>query len=46
MPKGLYTLKLRKVEVAVTQIIHGKPVSNRDARLHHEVLEYFLQVAP
>ncbi len=46
MPEAPYTLNMKKVEIAVTQIIHGKPVSNREALLNPEALEYFVQVAP
>jgi acetoacetyl-CoA synthetase len=46
MPDAPYTLNMKKVEIAVTQIIHGRPVSNRDALLNPEVLDYFIRVAP
>ncbi len=46
MPEAPYTLNMKKVEIAVTQILHGRPVSNRDALLNPEVLDYFVQVAP
>jgi len=46
MPDAPYTFNMKKVEIAVTQIIHGKPVSNRDALLNPEVLDYFTKVAP
>jgi acetoacetyl-CoA synthetase len=46
MPDAPYTFNMKKVEIAVTQIIHGRPVSNRDALLNPEVLDYFIQVAP
>jgi acetoacetyl-CoA synthetase len=45
MPDAPYTLNMKKVEIAVTQILHGRPVSNRDALLNPEVLDYFIRVA-
>ncbi len=36
-----YTFSMKKVEMAVTNIIHGKPVTNRDALSNPESLDYF-----
>ena len=36
-----YTLNMKKVEIAVTNIIHGRPVSNRDALINPESLDYY-----
>ena len=41
MPGAPYTLNMKKVESAVTNIIHGRPVTNRDALSNPEVLDYF-----
>jgi len=46
MPAAPYTLNMKKVESAVTNIIHGRPVSNRDALSNPEVLDYFEKVVP
>ena len=32
---------MKKVESAVTNIIHGRPVSNRDALTNPESLDYY-----
>jgi acetoacetyl-CoA synthetase len=40
-----YTLNMKKVEGAVTNVIHGKPVLNRDALANPESLEYFKDLA-
>jgi acetoacetyl-CoA synthetase len=36
-----YTFSMKKVEIAVTNIIHGKPVTNRDALTNPESLEFY-----
>ena len=36
-----YTLNMKKVESAVTNIINGRPVSNKDALINPEALEYY-----
>jgi acetoacetyl-CoA synthetase len=46
MPDAPYTLNMKKVESAVTNIIHGKPVLNRDALMNPEVLDYFQKILP
>lgn len=46
MPDAPYTLNMKKVESAVTNIIHGRPVLNRDALSNPEVLDYFEKILP
>lgn len=46
MPGAPYTLNMKKVESAVTNIIHGRPVTNRDALINPEVLDYFESIVP
>jgi acetoacetyl-CoA synthetase len=46
MPDAPYTLNMKKVESAVTNIIHGRPVLNRDALMNPEVLDYFEKIIP
>jgi acetoacetyl-CoA synthetase len=46
MPEAPYTLNMKKVESAVTNILHGRPVLNRDALVNPEVLDYFEKIVP
>ncbi len=46
MPSAPYTLNMKKVESAVTNIIHRRPVLNRDALMNPEVLDYFEKIVP
>ncbi len=46
MPSAPYTMNMKKVESAVTNIIHGRPVLNRDALSNPEVLDYFEKIVP
>jgi len=46
MPDAPYTLNMKKVESAVTHIIHGRPVLNRDALMNPQVLDYFEKILP
>ncbi len=46
MPDAPYTLNMKKVESAVTNIIHGRPVTNRDALSNPDVLDYFERIVP
>jgi acetoacetyl-CoA synthetase len=46
MPSAPYTLNMKKVESAVTNILHGRPVLNRDALSNPEVLDYFEKIVP
>ncbi|MFQ5711431.1 MAG: acetoacetate--CoA ligase [Candidatus Geothermarchaeales archaeon] len=41
-----YTFNMKKVEIAVTNIIHGRPVTNRDALINPESLDYFERILP
>jgi len=43
-PDVPYTFNMKKVEIAVTNIIHGKPVLNRDALINPESLDYFEKI--
>ncbi|KJS31866.1 MAG: acetoacetyl-CoA synthetase [Desulfatitalea sp. BRH_c12] len=36
-----YTLNMKKVEMAVRKVIAGQPVSNRDALMNPELLDYY-----
>ena len=38
------TISGKKVEIAVTRLIHGDPISNRDALANPDALDYFTQV--
>ena len=40
-----YTLNMKKVELAVQKMIHGKEVKNKDALKNPEALEYFANIA-
>jgi len=44
MPEAPYTFSMRKVESVVTDIIHGRPVSNRGALMNPQVLDYFEKI--
>ena len=46
MPDAPYTMNMKKVESAVTNIIHGRPVLNRDALSNPQVLDYFEKIVP
>jgi acetoacetyl-CoA synthetase len=46
VPDVPYTFSMKKVEIAVTNIIHGKPVLNRDALINPESLNYFEKILP
>ena len=46
MPGIPYTLNMKKVESAVTNIVNGRPVMNRDALKNPEVLDYFEKIVP
>ncbi|MCJ7655580.1 MAG: acetoacetate--CoA ligase [Dehalococcoidia bacterium] len=41
VPDIPYTLNMKKVERAVTNIIHSRPVSNRDALVNPQSLDYY-----
>jgi len=46
VPDIPYTLNMKKVESAVTNIIHSRPVSNRDALVNPESLDYYESILP
>ena len=46
VPDIPYTLNMKKVETAVTNILHGKPVLNRDALINPESLDYYASILP
>jgi acetoacetyl-CoA synthetase len=41
-----YTLNMKKVESAVTNIINGRSVSNKDALINPNSLEYYEKILP
>ena len=41
VPDIPYTMNMKKVESAVTNLIHGRPVLNRDALINPESLDYY-----
>lgn len=41
-----YTLNMKKVESAVTNIINGRAVTNKDALINPASLEYYQQITP
>jgi len=41
VPDIPYTFSAKKVESAITNIVNGRPVTNRDALLNPESLKYF-----
>jgi len=45
-PDVPYTFNYKKVETAVSNIINGRPVVNRDALVNPECLDYFEQILP
>jgi len=46
VPDVPYTFSMKKVEIAVTNIMNGKPVLNRDALVNPESLDYFEKILP
>jgi len=45
-PDVPYTFSGKKVESAVTNIIHGRPVTNRGALRNPEILDFFQEILP
>ncbi|GAG34921.1 unnamed protein product, partial [marine sediment metagenome] len=41
VPDIPYTLNMKKVETAITNIIHGRQISNRDALINPDSLDYY-----
>ena len=46
VPDIPYTYSMKKVESAVTNIVNGRPVSNRDALMNPNVLDYYEKILP
>jgi acetoacetyl-CoA synthetase len=46
VPDIPYTFNMKKVEIAVKNIIDGRPVLNRDALINPESLDYFEKILP
>ncbi len=46
VPDIPYTLNMKKVESAVTNIVNGRPVLNRDALSNPESLDYYEKILP
>jgi acetoacetyl-CoA synthetase len=44
VPDIPYTFSMKKVEIAVRNIVHGKPVLNREALINPESLDYFEEI--
>ena len=46
VPDIPYTLNMKKVEIAITNIVHGRPVLNRDALVNPQSLDYYESILP
>jgi acetoacetyl-CoA synthetase len=46
VPDIPYTYSMKKVESAVTNIVNGRPVLNRDALVNPETLDYYEKILP
>jgi len=46
VPAIPYTFNMKKVESAVTNIVNGSPVTNRDALINPESLDYYEKILP
>jgi acetoacetyl-CoA synthetase len=46
VPDVPYTFNMKKVESAISNIIHGRPVTNRDALTNPESLNYYEKIVP
>ncbi len=46
VPDIPYTFSMKKVESAVTNMLNGKPVTNRDALINPESLDYYEKLLP
>jgi acetoacetyl-CoA synthetase len=46
VPDIPYTFNMKKVESAITNIINGRPVTNKDALVNPQSLDYFEQLLP
>jgi acetoacetyl-CoA synthetase len=45
-PEIPYTMNMKKVESAVTNILNGRPVANREALINPHSLEFYEQILP
>ena len=46
VPDIPYTFNMKKVESSVSSIIHGRPVTNRDALVNPESLDFYERIVP
>ncbi len=46
VPDIPYTFNMKKVEVAVANIINKKPVTNRDALVNPQSLDFYMRLVP
>jgi acetoacetyl-CoA synthetase len=46
VPDIPYTFNMKKVESAITNIINGRPVTNRDALVNPQSLDFFEEILP
>ena len=46
VPDIPYTQNMKKVETSVTNLLHGRPVTNRDALINPECLDFYEQLVP
>lgn len=46
VPDIPYTLNMKKVETSVTNLLHGRAVTNRDALANPECLDFYEKLAP
>ena len=46
VPDIPYTLNMKKVETAVSNIVNNRPVTNRDALANPESLKFYLEILP
>jgi acetoacetyl-CoA synthetase len=41
-----YTFNLKKVEIVVDNIVHGRPVTNKDVLINPKSLDFFIEILP
>ena len=46
VPDIPYTFNMKKVETAVTNIVNNKPVTNKEALVNPECLDYYTRLLP
>jgi acetoacetyl-CoA synthetase len=46
VPDIPYTFNMKKVESAVSNILHGRPVANREALINPESLDFYEKILP